>query len=48
MIEIKSTIGDGHPDSKFAYELGALHKYEYSYASIYIKIHCTTCIHGIR
>ncbi len=25
---IKSTIGDGHPDSKFANELGALHKYE--------------------
>ncbi len=31
----KSTIGDGHPDSKFATELGALHKYEISY--IYIK-----------
>ncbi len=28
MWEKKSTIGDGHPDSKFANELGALHKYE--------------------
>ena len=28
----KSTIGDGHPNSKFANELDALHKYE-----IYIK-----------
>ncbi len=26
----KSTIGDGHPDSEFANELGALHKYENS------------------
>ncbi len=27
----KSTIGDGHPDSKFANELGALHKYKICY-----------------
>ncbi len=31
----KSKIGDGHPDSKFANELDALHKYEIS--DIYIK-----------
>ncbi len=24
-------VGDGHPDSKFANELGPLHKYEISY-----------------
>ncbi len=23
----KSTIGDGHPDSKFTNEMGSLHKY---------------------
>ncbi len=33
----KSTIGDGHPDSKFANELGALHKYEICYIYINIK-----------
>ena len=27
----KSTICDGHPDSKFANDLGFLHKYEISY-----------------
>ena len=26
-----STIGDGHPDSKFANVLGALHEYEICY-----------------
>ncbi len=30
-VKEKSTIGDGHADSKFANELGALHKYEISY-----------------
>ena len=30
MKETNSTIGDGHPDSKFANELGALHKYDVS------------------
>ncbi len=29
--EKNSTMCDGHPDSKFANELGALHKYEISY-----------------
>ncbi len=32
------TIGNGHPDSKFANELGALHEYEISYKYIK-KIH---------
>ncbi len=31
MKEKNSTIGDGHPDSKCANELGALHKYEIAY-----------------
>ncbi len=31
MKEKNSTIGDGHQDSKFANELGALHKYENKY-----------------
>ncbi len=32
----KSTIGDRHPDSKFANELGALHKCGISFYIIYI------------
>ena len=35
----KSTIGDGHPDIKFANELGALHKYKISYILVYKKVH---------
>ncbi len=36
MKEKNSTIGDGHPNSKFANELGALHKYENKFLT-YIK-----------